>query len=199
MHQIQPGDTVGQIALIYGYSWDDIPMLMELNGITDPADLDIGAIFLVPPHAGTYTPTVGGPTATATETAPPATLDAQLTVDAGRVLTAAAIATYTVTPLPLLGGGFSNPAETPIPEVAAFPTETAEATPSVTSTTEATNVAMLPTAAAVGRSETSGDASPNWVLIAVIVQLGVLVLAGTEFVLRGRRQKARRERRKHRE
>lgn len=66
MHEVQEEHTVGDIALIYGYTWDDIPDMLALNGMTevDIRTLKIGSIFLVPPHAGTYTPTPGGPTAT---------------------------------------------------------------------------------------------------------------------------------------
>lgn len=65
-HEIQPGHTIGDIALIYGYTWDDIPAMLELNGITwdDIRFLQPGSVFLVPPQAGTYTPT-SPPSATA--------------------------------------------------------------------------------------------------------------------------------------
>lgn len=66
MHEVQEEHTVGDIALIYGYTWDDIPGMLTLNGLTetDLRTLKIGSIFLVPPHSGTYTPTPGGPTVT---------------------------------------------------------------------------------------------------------------------------------------
>lgn len=71
-HQIQPGDTLGDIALIYGYTWDDIPRMLSLNNLTqdDMRLLEVGSIFLVPPHAGTFTPTPP-PTHTPTPEAPP--------------------------------------------------------------------------------------------------------------------------------
>lgn len=56
MHQIQEGDTPGHIALIYGYTWEDIPYMMQLNGLTDNRSLQVGAVFLVPPYGGTWTP-----------------------------------------------------------------------------------------------------------------------------------------------
>lgn len=64
MHQIQPGDTLGDIALIYGYVWEDIPYMLEINGMTsdDIPRLKIGDVFLVPPQAGTFTPTAAPPT-----------------------------------------------------------------------------------------------------------------------------------------
>lgn len=57
-HEIQPGDTLGSIALIYGYSWADIPYMLEINDMTQ-ADMRLiqpGDVFLVPPKDGTYTP-----------------------------------------------------------------------------------------------------------------------------------------------
>lgn len=57
MHSIQPGDTPGGIALLYGYTWEAVPTLMALNGQTDNRSLEIGAVFLVPPRDGTWTPT----------------------------------------------------------------------------------------------------------------------------------------------
>jgi uncharacterized protein YkwD len=70
MHEIQQGHTVGDIALIYGYTWDDIPEMLELNNLTqdDFRVLPVGGIFLVPPHDGTFTPTPGTPTAEPTAT-----------------------------------------------------------------------------------------------------------------------------------
>ncbi len=72
MHQIQPGDTLGDIALIYGYVWEDIPYMLEINGMTsdDIPRLKIGDVFLVPPQAGTFTPTAA-PSPSATPTPSP--------------------------------------------------------------------------------------------------------------------------------
>lgn len=63
MHEIQPGHTLGEIALIYGYTWDDLPYIRELNHMTEEQgrNLEVGAVLLVPPYSGTYTPTPGGP------------------------------------------------------------------------------------------------------------------------------------------
>lgn len=70
-HEVQPGHTIGDIALIYGYTWDDIPAMLELNGMTaaDIRLLQPGSEFLVPPQDGTFTPTVAAPTETATSAA----------------------------------------------------------------------------------------------------------------------------------
>lgn len=73
LHEIQPGDTLGDIMLIYGYTWDAIPDVLALNGLAekDIRDLAIGNVLLIPPADGTFTPTPGAsPTATVT-LAPP--------------------------------------------------------------------------------------------------------------------------------
>ena len=69
-HEVQPGHTMGDIALIYGYTWDDIPAMLALNNMTldDIRYLQPGEVFLVPPKDGTFTPTSPAPTATATAT-----------------------------------------------------------------------------------------------------------------------------------
>ncbi|MBZ0292825.1 MAG: LysM peptidoglycan-binding domain-containing protein, partial [Anaerolineae bacterium] len=66
MHEVQPGDTLGDIALIYGYTWDDLDYMRHLNNLEGNL-LEVGSVFLVPPHDGTWTPTPGGePPATET-------------------------------------------------------------------------------------------------------------------------------------
>ena len=74
MHRVQPEDTLGDIALLYGYGWDDIPAMLELNEMSeaDIERLEIGSIFLVPPQDGTFTPSPAPP-ATATRAAPTVT------------------------------------------------------------------------------------------------------------------------------
>lgn len=63
-HEIQPGDTIGNIALIYGYTWADIPYMLEINDMTldDIRLIQPGSIFLVPPKDGTFTPVPATPT-----------------------------------------------------------------------------------------------------------------------------------------
>ncbi len=77
MHEVQPGQTLGDIALTYGYTWDDLPGMLNLNQLTeqDIRLIQVGQIFLVPPHAGTYTPTPlpPGVTLTASNTPDPTT------------------------------------------------------------------------------------------------------------------------------
>lgn len=51
MHEVQPGDTLGDILLIYGYTWEDIQRVRDLNGLTEDQgrNLAIGQVVLIPP------------------------------------------------------------------------------------------------------------------------------------------------------
>ncbi len=78
MHEVQEGDTLGDIAMLYGYSWDVIPTVMAINRMND-ADvrgIKVGSVLLIPPHEGTYTPTPAPPTATMLPTVTPYSLAA---------------------------------------------------------------------------------------------------------------------------
>lgn len=80
-HEVQPGDTIGDIAVIYGYGWAQVPTLQALNGMDESEYLlEIGSVFLIPPGDGTFTPvpltpetmeTAAAPEANPTETATP--------------------------------------------------------------------------------------------------------------------------------
>jgi hypothetical protein len=173
-HEIQEGDTLGQIALIYGYTWADIPAILALNGLTeaDYRGLKVGTIILVPPKAGTYTPTPGDPLA-ATPTAEPPTDQPSptpelptVTPTALPVPTRAAIATANAVPaaliLPSATPQSAATASTPIPTLIRVTTETAS-------------------------SPFSSGTSP-WLAAALIVQVGILLGAGIEFLRRSRRR-----------
>jgi uncharacterized protein YkwD len=168
MHEIQPGDTLGDIALIYGYTWDDIPYMMQLNGLADVRDLDIGSILLVPPYGGTYTPTPD---------------DAPTTPDTSATTSADAA----TTPVDL---GIITPTQ-PAPTLTLIPTNILLPTPQA-STPTVVQVASVPTDSATlltvssGGTITPGAQSP-WLTIALVVQVGILVAAGVEFIRRSRR------------
>lgn len=57
-YELQSGQTLGDVLLIFGYTWDDLNTMMELNEFTDAdiRSLDVGQVVLVPPPQGTYTP-----------------------------------------------------------------------------------------------------------------------------------------------
>ncbi len=177
MHEIQPGDTLGDIALIYGYTWDDIPYMLQLNGMTNPRELDIGSILLVPPYGGTFTPTPGeAPTVQATNPAP--TIESKSANSASPV---ADLGIITPTPAPSLS---------PDPILAPSPTLIVSG-PSMTPDTAL--VAAVPTSSVsdstVGTGTITRSGPSPWLSIALLVQAGVLVIAGLEYVLRGRRRK----------
>ncbi len=182
MHEIQPGDTLGDIALIYGYTWADIPTMVALNGLNqeDYRDLEVGSIFLVPPKNGTYTPTPGdAPTstpepATATATPEPATL------------------TPPPSPSPALT---ESPAPTPSPVVIAatansVPEQVQILVPTHLPTVTPAAVALVNTPAgdSSGVTITANTSPPLWLIVGLLVQVGVLLVAGIELVRRMRRR-----------
>ncbi len=58
-YELQAGDTLGDVLLTFGYTWDDLNTVLDLNEFTDAdiRSLDVGQVVLVPPPQGTYTPT----------------------------------------------------------------------------------------------------------------------------------------------
>lgn len=209
MHMVQPGDTLGDIALIYGYTWDDLPRLMAMNNIADVRDLDVGSIFLVPSHNGTYTPTPGGPTETPIPpTEPPNTPTpippsitpyvafrpvsnpATLVVTPLEALTQSASMTPSPTPSPTRGGiatVAAVPTELALVAMAASPTAGAGASPSPAGT----EIAQAATLEPAVHPASSGGTSPNtWLIVAIVVQVGVVLAAGFEFMRRaGKRRR----------
>jgi len=169
MHEVQPGDTLGDIALIYGYTWGDIPYMMQLNGLTNPRDLEIGSILLVPPYGGTYTPTPGdAPTVEATLPTPTLEITVSPADDLGLITP-----TIAVSPSPLIPS--PTPVETATPNTALV---------AMMPTPEAT----LPSITAAGGTIVQSAPSP-WLAVALVVQVGILVVAGLEYLLRGRRRR----------
>lgn len=121
-HEVQPGQTIGHILLIYGYSWDTYPYLLEINGMSEADRLNMqpGSVILVPPKAGTFTPApatlshagTAAPTATATATARPrATPITPMSTAASPRATAAAIR---INALPTLSAAAETHAEGPL-------------------------------------------------------------------------------------
>ena len=83
MHEVQTGDTIGDIALIYGYTWQDIPYMLEINGMSadDIRLLKPGSVFLVPPKDGTFTPTPAASEATPSSAPASATVASAATAE----------------------------------------------------------------------------------------------------------------------
>ena len=199
MHEVQQGDTLGDIALIYGYTWDDLPAMMALNGITDVRDLDVGSVFLVPPQAGTYTPTPSTPTPTFTPSPVPPTLTPYVALVPVRA------ATLQVTPLAILTeaappAGVATAAAPPDWLVNASPSPTSTPAPAATTATPTatalegavaiaalgTPVASVPTP---GNATVAPDAPPqpdnqvnSLLLVAIAVQVFIIGAAVFSFV-----------------
>jgi hypothetical protein len=199
MHEIQPGETLGDIALIYGYTWGDIPGMLTLNGLTqdDIRKLSPGAVFLVPPKAGTYTPTPGGEAQTAGVEAPTANPSAE-------AITSDMLFINTATPSPVstIDTGIQpTPAPTQMvaatsnsmPQAVAMLLATAPFTPDPSATATVQTVAdAAPTGGQVQTTNagvviTRSGTSP-WLAAALLVQVGVLLAAGVEFIRRKRKR-----------
>lgn len=181
MHEVQPGDTLGDIALIYGYTWSDIPEMLALNGLTetDIRELEIGSIFLVPPHDGTYTPTAPAETATPAPTEPAAILPLPDTP------TPQPLPTETPAPPAVLAIATSDS----VPQVFALVAPTYA--PAATASPDALRVAAAVTGEALVKTPgvvTASTRQSPWLAIGLIVQVGVLLVAGFEFIRRARRR-----------
>ena len=175
MHEVQPGDTLGDILLIYGYTWDVLPYLQQINNIADVRDLEIGAIILVPPQAGTYTPTPGDPTPGATATPDYPTPYPEDPVEA------------------LAAASQPSPTAPGIATVQALPTQLNVIAFAPTATETPLAVAQVPTLNAETLADTSVQTSgpqplPTWLLIGLGLQIVILVGAGIEFYQRARRK-----------
>lgn len=94
-HEVQPGQTIGHILLIYGYTWDEYPYLLEINGMreADRLNMQPGDVILVPPRDGTYTPAPAAMEPTTAATAAPTV--APTTAPAAATSTPAEAATST--------------------------------------------------------------------------------------------------------
>lgn len=181
-HQIQSGDTLGQIALIYGYTWNDIPRMLALNGMTeaDYRKLKEGEIFLVPPKAGTFTPTPGdvpadsssAPAATATSIYPTPYPEETLIVPPDPN---AVTLEPTATPVFMVATANSVPDGMVAFQPTSAPSPTVQSISMVS-----TGVPVVMDASTV----TTASTTPPWLVVALGVQVVVLVGAGVEYVRR---------------
>lgn len=185
MHEIQPGETLGDIALIYGYTWNDIPTMLTLNGLTqdDIRKLEPGAVFLVMPHAGTYTPTPGGDPPTGPPTAEPTSAPTL-------AATSTAITEVILQPTPLPTHMLAATSNSVPQEVAMLLATSTMDAPPVATSEGVENAALvdkpLETTQA-GVIITRPGTSP-WLVIALVIQVGVLLAAGVEFARRKRKR-----------
>lgn len=200
MHEIQESQTLGDILLIYGYTWDDLPTLLTLNGLTqnDIRRLPIGGVLLVPPYGGTYTPTPYPP-GYQTPTPLPEQIAQTETAAAIVMPTHAAATQYAsilLTPIYTF-----TPSATPTPEPSAMVTAGRPATaaaipaafqpsPTVTPSPTVAQAAALATPAPltdITASPPTNGLSPL-LLVAVVLQVVIVAVAGFEFLRRARRR-----------
>ena len=174
MHEVQPGDTLGDIALLYGYNWGDIPYMREVNNIENHFALEVGSIFLVPPYDGTFTPTPGGEEVAMVNTPAPE----------GEAADPTPTATPPPSPSPTRPGIATAAA---MPEVIALslnlsPTPEGTATPAVVA------MAPSPRPMTAGGTITRAETTSPWLMIALVMQVVLLAVAGFEFTRRARRR-----------
>jgi uncharacterized protein YkwD len=200
MHELQQGQTLGDVLLTYGYTWDDLPALMALNELTDEdiRYLEIGEVLLVPPKSGTYTPTA--PFESSAEATEPANPEITVTSADGILPTPLAneILPTPLEPSPVsrieatTENGLVMPATFVAPQTSptAFPTLTLA--PSATPF-QAMMVSTLPVATttmdrAVNTVQNAPPANSNrrplWLIGAIAVQVGILGLATVEYFRR---------------
>lgn len=201
-YQLQDGETLGDVLLIFGYTWEELPDLMTLNGFSDAdvRNLDVGQEILVPPHSGTWTPSAPEVTAETTEAVAQAnTLAPSPTFDVRDLSPTPTVDSSGIIPTPSGSDSFivaSSPT-LPIEQIAppevfvmASPSPIASTSP-MPSATDVMQVSFLPT---IAPSSTplpespptpSADSSiPAWLIGAIVVQVGVLAYAGFEFLRR---------------
>jgi hypothetical protein len=192
-HEIQPDDTLGDILLIYGYTWDDLPYILQLNGMTeaDYRNLEIGQIILIPPQSGTYTPT---PATVTPEVTAENTSSSDLGILPTSTLAPSLTPTATFGPIAIAQSVPESVAVavTPSPEVTLEPSPLA---PTVFVTSEGESLVAIPTGTEIAAGVTpapveivrSSSTTSPVLIVAVVVQVAVLVIAGVEFVRRMRR------------
>lgn len=186
-YQLQAGDTLGQVLLLFGYTWDDLNTLLELNQFTeaDITALEVGQVVLVPPPQGTYTPT---PIIEAIE---------EVVVD----LTATPLAinnSQTDAIIPTLAPDLVSIEATEeviieeLGQAVTFIAVTASATIALSATpipTLSVNMLATPTTSAtpiIENAPVNNNSSnpPAWLIVAIIVQIAVLAYASFEFFRR---------------
>lgn len=210
LHEVQAGQTLGEVVLMYGYGWADLQMFREINSLTEAEGrrLDIGDLVKVPPADGTWTPAPGTPSPTPFVPATETPIPEEPTITPTITPTDSAPYQFpTLTPVMLL----PDPTATPQPtathtaSVTATPPQWAATTmtPSPT-TTDAQAVAVVATtepeavvaarrspeeeaaqASPSGAAESSsGGGLPMWLIVAVLAQVVVLIAASLEYIRR---------------
>lgn len=211
LHEVQPGQNLGEIALLYGYEWSDLDAIRYLNGMTEAEGRFIGIsdVIKIPPYDGTWTPAPGTPTVTPFVTEMPTPIPGTPTPTPSPTdsapyefptLTPIIIGMATETPVPT-----DTPEATPTPEMSETPipasteqqeqqAETAVAwsmatfTPSVEEQTvihPPTHTPILLTNQVIAPPSTNSS-PPLWVFIAIGAQVIVLLWASWVYARRNK-------------
>lgn len=166
-YQLQTGDTLGDILLLFAYTWDDLPMLMELNNLSDAdiSSLNVGQVILVPPAEGTWTPS---PVEVIVEASEPVIEITETLLE------------------PVTYNEELAPPATFVASTTASPTVTQAL---VIRTAIPTQSALIPTLAPENSVPQTAILSrpPTWLVGAIIVQVAVLIYASYELLRRWRK------------
>ena len=147
LHQIQPGETIGDLLLLYGYRDWAIAATIEAINDVDRYSLEVGKILRIPPFDGTWTPV-------------PATEATAINAFSTPLPTTAVTTPTTVS------NGNQRPTLTPAPSSTTLPTVLV----AETRVLQATQPATPPNDQAESNSEDEGR---RGTIIALIVALGV--------------------------
>lgn len=186
-YELQAGDTLGDVLLLFGYTWEALPTLMALNSLSDAdiSNLEIGQIILVPPVEGTWTPTPEI-TAEATEPAPEST---ESLSENG--VTSDEDSETLLEPVTFNGENLDD--ET-LAQPATFVSMTATPLPSpiatqavLISTPILAPLGIIPTPVPEKAVEAAQMTNPPaWLVGAIVAQVGVLIYAAYELIKRWR-------------
>jgi hypothetical protein len=195
MHEIQSGDDLGRIAIIYGYTWDDLEYIRQINNRTDQQDrlLVVGEILLIPPQSGTYTPSPDGLSPNAEVTAevesgptevviPTATRPANITATPAMIITADSVPeslAFTVTPDMIITADS-------VPDyivITVTPTVTSVNVANIQSTPNSDG-GLIPPAAMEFVAVEEKDNMSTLLLVAITLQVLLLLVAGFELLRR---------------
>lgn len=206
LHEVQAGQTLGEVVLMYGYGWADLQMFRDINSLTEAEGrrLAIGDLVKVPPADGTWTPAPGTPSPTPFVPATETPIPQEPTITPTITPTDSAPYQFpTLTPMVLL----PDPTETPQPT--ATHTASVTATPPQWAANTMTPSPTEPDAVAVVATESpevvvarrspeesaelssggaadssSGGGLPVWLIVAVVAQVVVLLVASLEYMRR---------------
>lgn len=211
MHEIQAGQTLGEIALIYGYTWDDLEYIRAVNTLTEleGRQLSIGGILLIPPFDAEREAVIHNVTTQERQAAPPTdspgAIEPETTPTPDNLMSVGEILAQMGTPtrgaVPLLAPTMTT---TPTLPATLIPPQSISADDLLTMTPPTATAVVI---AAAQESDNADNNTiqaeptlinvqtvtiresnfPSWLIIGVIVQIVLLGAAGLEFLRRSMR------------